>query len=179
MRVTDFQALEAESPFPRSGYEVNIPLDYLEKSLARYIEEYQLDLNPDFQRAHVWTKDQQAAYVVYLLQGGPSGRVLYFACKGWMGSIQNVGPMVIVDGKQRLEAVRAFLRGDLRVHGKFIDKWTGRLRFTGGFLFNIADCDRAQTLRWYLALNSGGTPHTWNELTRVRSLLAKERRRSE
>jgi len=35
----------------------------------------------------------------------------------------------------------------------------------------VADLDREGQIRWYLALNGGGTPHTAEELERVRRLL--------
>lgn len=171
---TDFQEVENTSPFPQSTYEVDIPLNYLEESIQRYIDHYRLDLNPDFQRAHVWTREQQEAYVLYLLQRGPSARVLFFACEGWSQSVA-ISPMVIVDGKQRLEAVRAFLRDEVKVNGKVRSKWSGVLRLHGGFRVNIADMDRERTLRWYIALNRGGTPHTSQEISRVRRLLRAEK----
>ena len=34
-----------------------------------------LNLDPDFQRAHVWTETQQIRYIEYILQGGKSGAV--------------------------------------------------------------------------------------------------------
>jgi hypothetical protein len=172
-KITDFQELEASSPFPSSAYEIDVHLGYLEEAVQRYGAEYGLDLNPDFQRAHVWTREQQAAFVVYLLQGGPSARVLYFACHGWSRSVP-MSPMVIVDGKQRLEAVLSFLRDEYPIHGRVCSKWTGRLRMHRGFKINIADVDRERTLRWYLALNTGGTPHTDSEISRVKELLRKE-----
>ena len=53
-------------------------------SLFRYFCEYidreiaeGLVLNPDFQRGHVWTEEQQTAYIEYLLMGGMSGRTIY------------------------------------------------------------------------------------------------------
>ena len=56
----------------------------VEWSLFRYFCEYidheteaGLVLNPDFQRGHVWTEEQQTAYIEYLLMGGMSGRTIY------------------------------------------------------------------------------------------------------
>ena len=43
-----------------SGYEINMPLDFLENKIQDWIKEkyYRLQLNPDFQRGHVWTENQ-------------------------------------------------------------------------------------------------------------------------
>lgn len=51
--------------------------------------------------------------VNFILKGGDSGRTLYFNCPGWMKDFK--GPYVIVDGKQRLEAARKFVRNELSV----------------------------------------------------------------
>lgn len=172
----DFQDIERGSPFPTVAWSVDIAFDYLESTLEGLIGR-QLDLEPDFQRAHVWTEAQQAAFIEYVLSGGPSARDLYFACEGWNSAGRDGNPCVIVDGKQRLEAVRRFLRDELRVRGALHSEWTGRMRMTTGarFRVTVADINREQTLRWYLALNRGGTPHTDAEIERVQRLLRAER----
>ena len=46
------------------SYQVNIPLEALLYQINRYIDELcMLELNPDFQRGHVWTEKQQIAFV--------------------------------------------------------------------------------------------------------------------
>lgn len=174
-RRPDFQALENESPYPVTAWACDFALEHLEKTLAQWRTDYGLDLDPDFQRAHVWTDAQREAFLEYLLGGGPHAREIYFACKGWSSSLSVKPAMVIVDGKQRLESVLRFLRNELPVRGAFRKDWTGVLRFSrgGSFRFSVADLDREQTLRWYLALNRGGTPHTDLEIERVRALLAQ------
>lgn len=48
-------------PFTRrASYAVDIPLNYLKKTLNDYyIDEMNLIMEPDFQRGHVWTKQQK------------------------------------------------------------------------------------------------------------------------
>jgi uncharacterized protein with ParB-like and HNH nuclease domain len=91
------------------SYEVCQPLDYLAEGVARYEEEYGLNLFPDFQRGHVWSCRQQIAYVEFILKGGSTNNVLYFNHPGWMNSFK--GEFVIVDGLQRLTALLLFLQG--------------------------------------------------------------------
>ena len=65
--------------FTKSGdYEVNIRLNHLEKTLKEYDEDYGLELNPDFQRGHVWSEEQQRAYVEFFIKGGKTARIIYF-----------------------------------------------------------------------------------------------------
>lgn len=147
----------------------------LEETLARYdsMERGVLRLDPDFQREHVWTEAQQRSYVEHILQGGMSGRDIYFNQADW-GTNWRL-PMVLVDGKQRLEAVRKFLRGELAIclNGQwcFINDFEDR-PYRVEFNIHIATLKtEREVIQWYLNLNTGGTPHTAEEIARVRTLL--------
>lgn len=154
---------------PQAHYRVDLPWDHLEEWLARQPD---FDLDPDFQRAHVWTEDQQVAYVEWIMRGGESGREITFNYPGWPRSLKGGG--VIVDGKQRLHAVRRFLRGEIAPFGFPFSEWTGRMRFHLSFSIRIASLEtRAEVLKWYLDFNAGGTPHTYEEIEKVRRLLAE------
>jgi len=163
--------------FPKAHYEINVPWDYLEGWLKDHQKEhaklYDLDLNPDYQRIHVWTPEQQTAYVEFILQGGESGKVLYWNHPNWGRSYKGV--LELVDGKQRLEAVRAFLRSEVRAFGHLYAEYTDRLSISAAdFRMRIAALPtRKMVLQWYLLINAGGTPHTKEELDRVRGLLTK------
>ena len=67
-------------------------------------------LDAPYQRGSVWDADRQRNLVRSLFRGIPTGAILY-------NDIETVdGPVSrIVDGKQRIEAVRAFLSDDLLV----------------------------------------------------------------
>ena len=161
------------------NYRTTTDWAYLEGTLERWIGERgkdiaKLDLNPDFQRAHVWTEAQQIAYVEYALRGGSSGREIYLNCAGWQNDWR--GPFVLVDGKQRLEAVRKFMRDELPIFGGHTFKqFEGRLPVSTAFFYiNVNDLPtRAEVLQWYLEMNTGGTPHTPEEIQKVRELLSK------
>jgi hypothetical protein len=60
--------------FPTAHYQVDVTWDYLKSMLDGYAKDYDLDLSPDYQRAHVWTREQQIAYVEYCLMGGEVSR---------------------------------------------------------------------------------------------------------
>lgn len=162
------------SQFPKANYCVTQPWDHLERWIQRETEDLKLNLNPDFQRAHVWSREQQSAYVEYQLRGGTSGRDLYFNHPGWMADWH--GEFVIVDGKQRLEAVRAFLRDEVLAFGFRCSQFKHRLGASGPyFQVHVANLQtRADLLRWYLAINTGGTPHSTVEIAKVRKMLKVE-----
>jgi hypothetical protein len=166
--------------FPQAHYEVSIGWDYLEAWLEQQSEKggagQTLELDPDFQRMHVWTKDQQIRYCEFVIRGGESGRTIFWNHPNWMGSF--TGEMTLVDGKQRLEAVRAFLRDEVPVFGDYrCSDLERRIMRLGrlDFLMRVAKLKtRSDVLKWYLMINAGGTPHTPEELDRVRALLAAE-----
>ena len=155
----------------------NVEWRFLEENLARWTCEKSLaplNLDPEFQRLHVWTEDQQTKYVEFILNGGQTGKEIYFNCVGWSSSYE--GPFVIVDGKQRLQAVRQFLTNQLPIFGGFYKKDIGGyLPSNAEFLFNINNLSsEAEVIRWYLEMNTGGTPHTPAEIEKAKQLLKEK-----
>ena len=161
--------------FTRSaGYHCNVSWQYLEHHLTDQALSG-LDLDPDFQRGHVWSVARQRSYVEFVLKGGQSGRDLLFNCVGW--NSPETGEYVLVDGKQRVQAVTSFLSNELAVFsGNFLEDFTDRLvARRPSFVIHINDLPtKAQVLTWYLEVNTGGVPHTEDELDKVRKLLEKE-----
>ena len=164
------------------SYEVDVGWNYLETHLQHYLNDGQakLDMDPDFQRAHVWDEEKQQRYVEYVLRGGHSGKSVFFNHTTWHNVLPNVAPwFVLVDGKQRLEAVRKYLRGELAIFGgHYIKDFTDNIRIVrASFRFHV-NClaTRAEVLQWYLDLNEGGVVHTREELDKVRMLLAAEKK---
>lgn len=164
-------------PFTRSGeWECNFYLDRFVAWVAEQQAEAGLNLDPDFQREHVWTTRQQVRFVEFLLRGGRTGRTLYFNCPAWNKSRSDEGEFVIVDGKQRLNAITRFIQGEIRAFGSFFSEFTDSPRVTQTVRVNVNDLpSRAAVIQYYLDLNTGGTPHTPAEIIRVRRLLKRER----
>jgi hypothetical protein len=143
---------------------------------ARHELQYHLDLSPDFQRAHVWTREQQIAYVEYCLMGGEVGKVITLNSPDWLQERGETQPvMELVDGKQRIEAVLAFLRDEISIFGHKRSEIKGEMRgHKAGFKFRIcALTTRQEILQLYLNINAGGTPHTREEIQKVRDMLSK------
>lgn len=168
----------------RASYSVTIPWNHLEATIERDIEETGLNLDPDFQRAHVWNETQQKRYVEFVLRGGHSSRELLFNCPGWQ-TFGKLGKYVLVDGKQRLEAVRKFMRNELSIfdngmlknkHPLFLKDFDGHPDIiSANFLWSVNDLKtRAEVLQWYLDLNSGGVVHSKDEIEKVKKLLENE-----
>jgi hypothetical protein len=157
-------------------YCVNMGFDYLLEWIDKRVKEYHLELEPDFQRGHVWTEAQQIAYMEFLLQGGQSGRDIYFNHPGWQTSYE--GEMVLVDGLQRITAIKKFLNDELPVFGGYTFSQIENLSLHDHRLYMNIHVNSLQTrkqiLEWYVFMNSG-VAHTDEELNRVRRLVEVEK----
>jgi len=154
------------------NYHIHVSLGYVNCLINRYLK-YGLQLNPDFQRGHVWTKSKQIKYMEFLLSGGYSGRDIYFNCPGWMSTFE--GDMVLVDGLQRLTAALKFMDNRLKVYGHYLAEYDRISRNSVGFEFYINNLKtRREVLTWYIQLNEGGVIHSKKEIDRVKELLKRE-----
>ncbi len=154
-----------------SRYNVSTPMVRFDGYIDQHIKD-DLQLNPDFQRGHVWTEEQQVAFVEFTLRGGtvPPFR---FNHPNWMGSFK--GDFVCVDGLQRITAICKFLKNELPVFGGFlrsdiegIDTHMRSIDFT--ISVNTLQTKK-EVIQWYIELNEGGTPHTKEEIKRVKELM--------
>lgn len=173
------------NPQPRASYTVDVHLSRVEGFLDDLNSDMKdaggsVELEPDFQRGHVWTHEQGVAYLESVFRGCAPTKIL-FNCPGWNG-----GPIVAdgglaantvlcVDGLQRLTAMRKFIAGELTVfNGLTIDKLKRSPFDASRYTVQIAMYEistRAELLQFYLNLNAGGVVHTKEEIERVRQLL--------
>lgn len=171
------------NPLPQPNYSVDVTFSGLEGALERYKRDWGLNLDPDFQRGHVWVHEQRVAYLEGVFRGtvSDSQRVIQLNAPHWDnerhgGDLPN--EIQIVDGLQRLTAVRKFMAGDLRIFdGLHVSDFDGSSYSTKMALyrlrFNIHSFAwRRDLLAYYLDINTGGTPHSEAEIERVRGLLS-------
>lgn len=146
------------------------------EAIQEWVAQDNLQLNPDFQRLHVWTEAQQIAFIEFFMRGGKTGNVIYLNHPGWQRGYK--GEFVLVDGKQRIEALRRFRDNEIPLFGSFISEFTDKPTWTDCTLkINVNTLStRAEVLQWYLDMNSGGTPHTAEEIEKARKLLEAERK---
>lgn len=169
----DFQQIPK---LTRSGnYQVNTQWKYLESWIQNMEQDLGLQLEPIFQRGHVWTREQQIAYVEFILRGGNTSKIIYFNYPSWHVNVKDgdYNDFVCVDGLQRLTAVRAFMRNEIPAFGTYYKDFKGHLPTDAELLLNVNDLrSEDEVLQWYIDLNSGGTPHDEDEIQRVKDMLA-------
>ena len=170
--------------FPQGHYQVDISWTYLEEWLCTWEDSMKcinqkLELNPNFQRGHIWNKEQKEKYIEYILQNGESGRIVYFNIANFSSSTleaKATGNMVCIDGLQRLNAVKSFMNNEVKAFGLYYWEYEDRLHPARHRLTMIicAISTRLEILKWYLAFNSAGTQHSKEELERVQRLIDEE-----
>lgn len=167
MRCSDIPQLMASGVV----YECDVGWQYLEHWLT---SQEGATLCPDFQRGHVWIEQQQIDFVEFSLKGGTSGRNIYWNSPTWTTKASS--DLVLVDGLQRITAVRRFMGGEIPAFGFLIHEFEGSFpSFQYRFHFHVNELQtRVQVLNWYLEINAAGTPHTEEELERVRDLIRAE-----
>ena len=159
------------------SYQINVPLEDVPVQIKKWQENdsYNLQLCPDFQRGHIWSKEQQISYIEYLLRGGTSAKIIYFNKPSWHGTIKyGYDDFVCVDGLQRLTAVLKFMNNDLQVFGSYYHDFEDRIPFSIDILFNVNNLKtEKEVLQWYVDINTSGTPHTDEEIEKVKDMIKK------
>lgn len=156
---------------PQCVYHVNIPI----LSVPRNLEEYSVDLDPVYQRGYVWSESQQSLFVGALIQNPTSIPKFIFNFVG-----ESRVTSEIVDGKQRINAICKWINGELRARtfsGIYfsisdlspVEKTM--LRTTVTIDCSFVELSKIEVMRYYLALNSGGTVHSKKELDRILLLI--------
>lgn len=159
--------------FKQDGrWECDYSIDNFVKEIERLESEDGLELYPDFQRGHVWTEEQQINFVEFIIKGGKTGRVVYLNHPGWMNDWKTgEAGFVCVDGLQRITAFKRFINNEIPIFGHYFREFEDKPRSIT-IKININNFEtRKEVLEWYLEMNEGGTPHTKDELNRVRELL--------
>ena len=151
--------------------------DFDVDGLKRFIEaetKNGLQLNPQFQRGHVWTEEQQIAFLEYFFRGGKSGLVVYFNKPDWSISVPDgeYNDFVCVDGLQRITAMLRFANNEIPIFGLYYKDFEDKPRMRHTIKININDLkSEREVLQWYVDMNSGGTPHTTEEIERVKKMI--------
>ena len=89
----------------------------------------------------------------------------------------NYHDFVCIDGLQRYTAIKRFINNEIKVFGCYLneiedkDKMLRRVEMR----LNINSLkSKKDVLKWYIQINDGGTPHTKEEIERVKKLYNEE-----
>jgi hypothetical protein len=157
----------------------SLDLYYLKETLERLKNSYGLDLDPDFQRGHVWTMDHKIKFLEFIFRGGKVPAIVFNspAYAGTSPTRKTDLPetVVLVDGKQRLTTLLGFLNSEIAIFGgSFIHDFDNvrKLLTRASMMYIVNNLQtRKELLRWYLEMNSGTVAHSSDELQRVQKML--------
>ncbi len=148
-------------------------VDYAIAAIPRFLEQYSVDMDPDYQRGYVWTKKQKQAFVGAVLQNHHAIPIFWF-------NTLDIGKSEVVDGKQRLNAILGWL--DNRYEeicpcgetfwyrdADVIAKRSLNMMVT--LKMHFVQLSRLDVMKFYLSLNSGGTVHKPKDLNKVRKMI--------
>ena len=172
-----YNSLKEIPQFTIANYHVNVPWNHIDSFLGNAVA---VNMDPEYQRGYVWSLYQKERYVEYCLRGGKSGRDIYWNCPNWSANVGTTpwhDTLELVDGKQRLSAVQAFLSNQLRVFGKTLDEYGGPRQLRSmyhDFVFHVHNLPTQQeVIEWYLGMNTGGSIHTEDDLKPAYEYLRK------
>lgn len=159
------------------NYQIDVDLRRVPQWIKTEQKEANLQLNPVFQRGHVWNEKQQVSWLEFFLKGGKSGDVVYFNCPSWHHKVpdKNYNEYVCVDGLQRLTAICRFINNEIKVFGSYFSEYEDPIFLNRHTLkININDLkSEKEVMQWYVDMNSAGTQHSNEEIERVRQMILK------
>lgn len=130
-------------------------------------------IDPPFQRGSVWTEAQRVAWIETIIDDLP--RPPLFLNHGDYEAGAYGDKLVVIDGRQRLEAIFAFVDNALVVRG---ERWTDQPeRFHRRFALAVCPvvltsfATEAECIALYLRLLRCGTAHTEADVQRAQAEL--------
>jgi hypothetical protein len=170
-------------PVRKNRYEVRVDWRHFPRYLKSLAEDYgPVELNPDFQRGHVWTEEQQVRFIENVMRGIASSASLSIQlnCSNW-NTTECKGDLPIgiqcLDGLQRINAVSRFLGGEIHPFGLTLTDLEGSSYSVklSNFYFTVQMFDyenKTDVIQHYIDFNAGGTPHAPEEIERIKKLKA-------
>jgi uncharacterized protein with ParB-like and HNH nuclease domain len=170
----DFKDIAPYLDYGQHQFSVPLRHPYFMRRIEDLKGSYSLDLNPPYQRDRVWTEDQKSQYIGHILKRGLGGRDIIVNYPDW-GKEYKAGTMEVIDGKQRLTTLIDFFKNKVKVFGYCFSEITGNISFNNQLTFYVTTFrEKKWIYELYLQLNESGTPHTSEELNKVRRLLEDE-----
>lgn len=147
---------EIYKPTPFMG-EICVSLD----QFVHQLDHDNVDFDPPYQRGYVWTLKQQEEFMGHLLSGGDVLPLI-------VQRVPESGESEMLDGKQRATSIVRWLKGEISARlfdGRTIhvSEVTKGLRCVDTKI-KYVNLPFEERKRFYVRLNSAGTPHTTEQL---------------
>jgi len=183
-----FDALPHKTEYPqRLTEDDDVRLNFQQRHIAHLlrlmVDECGIDLDADYQRGHVWNLNQKEALIDSIFKNVDIGK--FTVIKRPWGDNPNVPATPLLyealDGKQRITAIYEF--------------YTGKFTYKGKYFYELHPMDRhhfkeygisyaessgltaEQKYRYFLKLNTTGTPIPEEHMNKVRKLWLEEQKK--
>lgn len=167
---------------PISNYAVDFQMHRLKPQFKLYAEDYgSFEYNADFQRGNVWSLNQQISFIEAIVRNvvPKSLMTITLNCPEFDDSYKGNGDIsgfCIIDGLQRVTAIQDFVDGKFKI---FNDQFGYNDFDMSSFSFKRHAVrvqifhfhKKADLLKYYIAINSGGVVHSDDEINRVKEML--------
>lgn len=145
--------------------------------LAHYFGKYGIDLEPEYQRGNVWTLEQKQSLIDSIFHNVDIGKFCIIKRPWGPDGMKPLTPKLyeMLDGKQRLTAIVEFFTGRFSYKGKYYNdlKPHDKQHFKY-YSLSYAETDPLtdeQKYRYFLKLNTTGTPVDPAHMDKVRKML--------
>jgi len=145
-----------------------------------YFNRYGIDLEPEYQRGNVWNIDQKISLIDSIFKNIDIGKIAIIK-RPW-GPDGNV-PLTpklyeMLDGKQRLTALIEFFTGRFSYKGKYYNDLhpadRNHFKYYNISYAETSNLTKKQKYRYFLKLNTTGTPVDPVHMEKVASMLNEE-----
>ncbi|RKX20224.1 MAG: hypothetical protein DRP51_06090 [Candidatus Zixiibacteriota bacterium] len=145
-----------------------------------YFDRYGVDLEPEYQRGNVWTPEQKESLIDSIFKNVDIGKIAIIK-RPW-GPDGNV-PLTpklyeMLDGKQRLTALIEFFTGRFSYKGKYYNDLhpsdKNHFKYYSLSYAETNNLTKEQKYRYFLKLNTTGTPVDPAHMERVAGMLQEE-----
>jgi hypothetical protein len=176
-----YKSNEEISAMERLEEEEDIRISYQQRdliSLLHYMDnEYGIDLEPEYQRGNVWKHRQKVALIDSIFKNIDIGKFTIIRRPWGKNPNKPITPKLyeMLDGKQRLTALHEYRMGRFKWKGKYFHELHPQdMNHFQYYNISYAETNenltKEQKYRYFLKLNTGGTPVDEKHLDKVRKM---------
>ena len=162
----------------------DIRFQYSQRDLSSlmnmYFGKYGIDLEPEYQRGNVWTAKQKVDLIDSIFNNVDIGKFAVIKRPWGPDGNKPLTPKLyeMLDGKQRLTAVIEYYTGLFSYKGKYYDDLHPRDKHHFKY-YSVSEAEtdpltKRQKYRYFLKLNTTGTPVDPAHMAKVAKLLERE-----
>lgn len=151
----------------------NMELNYLQRRITNLLDmkyEFGTNINPEYQRDHVWEEADKIALIDAIFNGIDIGKFV-FIHNGYTEDYM----YDVLDGKQRFTAICDFFENRFPYKGKFFNELSVRdqnlFRNFSISCAEVRNISRKQAMEYFVRLNSNGRIMDSAHLDKVRAMI--------